>query len=159
MKLDVASEAELERLAAALASAWASAGIDVLLVGLCGPLGSGKTTWARAALRGLGFGGRVPSPTYTLVEDYRVGALTVVHADLYRLADPEEAEFLGLRDRLESSRVWLLVEWPERAPALLRRCDLLLELEPVGETGRIVTVTAASDPGRRALAAFSERAV
>ena len=152
MKLTVMTEAELEAAAAALARRWRESALGTLLMGLRGPLGSGKTTWVRAMLRGLGFRGRVPSPTYTLLEQYRVGGLAVVHVDLYRLRGPEEIESLGLRDELDAADAWLLVEWPERAPALLSRCDLVLDLLPVGETGRTVVLAAASAAGERALA-------
>src|SRR5262245_17071248 len=81
-----------------------------LVVGLRGDLGSGKTTWARAMLRGLGYQGRVPSPTYTLLEQYACDGLTVVHLDLYRLRGDDELENLGLRDWLAEPRRWLLVE-------------------------------------------------
>ena len=68
-----------------------------LVLGLRGDLGSGKTTWVRAMLRGLGYRGRVPSPTYTLLEQYACGDLAVVHLDLYRLRGDDELENLGLR--------------------------------------------------------------
>ena len=127
-----------------------------LCVGLRGALGSGKTTWARAMLTGLGHAGRVPSPTYTLLEEYRVGALTLVHLDLYRFNDPEELEFLGVRDRFGDQGVWLLVEWPERAARLLERCDLVLDFDPVGASGRVITFLPQSAAGRAALELIHE---
>jgi len=156
LKLKFATEAELAAGAAELSRCWRDHGFRTLLVGLRGPLGSGKTTWARAMLRGLGYEGRVPSPTYTLLEEYRVGTSRVVHIDLYRLTAAAELESLGVRDELGAPDVWLLTEWPERAPALLGRCDLVLDFTPAGETARDVVVTASSAVGRRALDAVSE---
>src|SRR5256885_13873388 len=80
---------------------------------LTGELGAGKTTFARGFLRALGVVGAVPSPTYTLLELYPAGALTVVHVDLYRVRDAAELESLGLREWARSGHVWL-IEWPER---------------------------------------------
>lgn len=86
---------------------------------LRGDLGSGKTALAGSILRGLGYEGLVKSPTYTLVEEYDLGVLRVVHADLYRLTAPEELEALGWWDYLDG-RTLTLVEWPERSGELLR---------------------------------------
>jgi tRNA threonylcarbamoyladenosine biosynthesis protein TsaE len=116
-----------------------------------GELGSGKTTWARALLRGLGYKGRVPSPTYTLLEHYALDGLTVVHLDLYRLTGDAELENLGLRDWLADPTVWMLVEWPERAPSLLVRCDLVIAFAEWADGGRRVRVRAATEAGIEAL--------
>lgn len=150
------SEAALTRAAGRIARAWRDAAIQPLLVGLTGPLGSGKTTWVRAMLRGLGFSDRVPSPTYTLLEHYVVEDLTLVHLDLYRLAVARELEHLGIRDWLDRPAVWLLVEWPERAPALAERCDLLVHLAATGPETREVHFEGVSAAGRRALEAISD---
>ena len=82
----------------------------------------------------------MPSPTYTLLEHYSVGALAVVHLDLYRLASETELENLGLRDWLEQPATWVLVEWPERAPQLEARCDLLLEIADLGGDARRIVI-------------------
>ena len=129
-----------------------------LLIGLRGDLGAGKTTFVRALLRGLGYQARVPSPTYTLLEHYAVGELVVVHLDLYRLASEAELENLGLRDWLETSATWVLIEWPDRAPELARRCDLLLTLEETEAGARRLTLKAGSDAGIAALRDLSQPA-
>jgi tRNA threonylcarbamoyladenosine biosynthesis protein TsaE len=145
------SEAELAKLAAAFARALRAAGASQLVIGLRGDLGSGKTTWVRAMLRGLGYEGRVPSPTYTLLEQYACGDLSVVHLDLYRLRGGQELENLGLRDWLAESKRWIAVEWPERAPELAERCDLTLTLTMSQAAGRLLTITAGTSTGREAL--------
>ncbi len=88
-------------------------------VALRGDLGCGKTTLAGAILAALGAAGPAKSPTYTLIEEYELGALRVVHADLYRLRAPAELEALGWWD-YRDSRTLMLVEWPERAQDLWR---------------------------------------
>jgi tRNA threonylcarbamoyladenosine biosynthesis protein TsaE len=95
------------------------------IIALKGELGAGKSTLARAMLRALGHEGAVPSPTYTLVEPYSFPGFDVYHVDLYRIADPEELEFLGWSDLSDGL---CLVEWPERVPGLEARADLSVEL-------------------------------
>jgi len=92
-----------------------------------GDLGTGKTTLVRGVLRGLGYRGSVRSPTYTLIEPYELGGFRVFHLDLYRLGDPEELEYLGLRDLLDEDSI-LLVEWPERGAGALPPADLLIRI-------------------------------
>ena len=111
------------RLAAALR------GGDV--VALRGALGSGKTELARALIRArAGAAVEVPSPSFTLVQDYAQGGLVIRHIDLYRLEDAAEVVELGLVAP-EADEVWL-VEWPERAEGLLPddRLDVVLAQGP-----------------------------
>ena len=117
---------------------------------LHGELGAGKTTLARGLLHGLGHRGTVKSPTYTLVEPYQIGEWRLFHWDLYRLADPEELEFLGLRDQLDGEAV-LLIEWPERGQGELPGVDLEVRLGYAG-AGRNCQMEAHSEVGIKLLA-------
>ncbi len=99
------------RLARALPAAPAS---QSLLVTLSGDLGAGKTTLVGGLLAELGHAGPVRSPTYTLIEPYRLQGRDIAHCDLYRLRHPDELDDLGLRD-LQGAGSVLLVEWPEKA--------------------------------------------
>jgi tRNA threonylcarbamoyladenosine biosynthesis protein TsaE len=122
------------------------ASLDQAIIFLIGDLGMGKTTLARGFLRALGQTGRVPSPTYTLIEPYELDSLTVYHVDLYRLANPRDADELGLRE-LPGPGVVMLVEWPERAGERLPRADLsvTLTLAGVGRKMELRAATAAGD--------------
>lgn len=102
---------------------------------LAGELGAGKTALTRAVIRALGHEGRVVSPTYTLLEPYRVAGRTLYHMDLYRLGDPEELEFIGVRE-IESVRDWLFVEWAERGEGFLPPADIQLQIEYADGAGR-----------------------
>jgi tRNA threonylcarbamoyladenosine biosynthesis protein TsaE len=122
------------------------------VIALRGNLGSGKTTLCRGLIRALGHTGAVKSPTYTLVEPYELGPARVLHYDLYRLSDPEEVEFLGMRDFLDG-RTLTLIEWPEKALGFLPPPDLELSLE-VLSSGRCLRWQALTPHGEKLAAAL-----
>lgn len=134
---------EMEELGARLARAGETSG----LIYLQGPLGAGKTTLVRGFVHGAGFKVRVKSPTYTLVESYVRGDLRIYHFDLYRLADPEELEYIGVRDYFEEDAV-CLVEWPERGAGVLPPPDLTAHIA-LREPGREVHLEAHTARGAR----------
>jgi tRNA threonylcarbamoyladenosine biosynthesis protein TsaE len=120
-----------------------------LRIYLQGHLGSGKTTLVRGILRGLGYREKVKSPTYTLVELYRVSSLYLYHFDFYRFADPAEWEDAGFREYFGAESV-CLVEWPEKAGDLLPVPDLSIGLR-IEQDGRRIELAAKTENGRKCL--------
>ncbi len=110
---------------------------------LCGDLGVGKTTLVRGFLRALGHAGIVKSPTYTLVEPYQFNERMIYHFDFYRLGDPEELEYLGIRDYLEGI---CLIEWPEKGGALTPPPDVQISISHYAEA-RFLELEACSEIG------------
>lgn len=117
-----------------------------LVIHLEGDLGAGKTTFARAFIQALGHKGRVKSPTYGLLEHYKLDSIQVLHMDLYRIGDPEELAFLGIEDLLDERTV-LLVEWPERGTGFLSAADFIFSFAYAGE-GRDLHWSALTEQAR-----------
>jgi tRNA threonylcarbamoyladenosine biosynthesis protein TsaE len=135
---DTAATAEL---GAHLAKQLRSGGV----VFLQGTLGAGKTTLTRGLLLGMGHEGAVKSPTYTLVEPYELAGIKVFHFDLYRLGDPEELEYMGIRDYFLEQNL-CVVEWPSRGAGFLPIPDLSIELTVSG-TGRLARLLSSTPRG------------
>jgi tRNA threonylcarbamoyladenosine biosynthesis protein TsaE len=123
-----------------------------LKIYLSGDLGAGKTTLARGLLRGLGYEGRVKSPTYTLMELYKLPKLCLYHFDFYRLKEANEWQEAGFRESFAGTAV-CLVEWPEQAQDLLPEPDLWIRLEHSAH-GRLARIEALTKAGARCIRAL-----
>jgi tRNA threonylcarbamoyladenosine biosynthesis protein TsaE len=145
------SEAATINLGRLLAPALDAAGV----IFLSGGLGAGKTTLCRGLLRGLGYDGAVKSPTFTLVEPYELERGSVYHFDLYRLAHPDELDYLGAEDYFAAEAL-CLIEWPERGAGFLPTPDLELTLTVTSEASRLVQLRAQTLKGERAMARLAQ---
>jgi tRNA threonylcarbamoyladenosine biosynthesis protein TsaE len=148
--LDLADEAATIEFGAAIAKVI----VPELTIYLHGDLGAGKTTLVRGLLRGLGYVGRVKSPTYTLVEPYEMldshsAPLDLYHFDLYRFNDEEEWEAAGFRDHFNAHSV-CLIEWPEKAAQVLPEPDIEINFD-IRADGRIVHVSAHTARGQQCM--------
>ena len=123
-QLDLNNEADTEKLASFLGQSIAKG-----VIYLIGDLGAGKTTLTRYWLQQLGHQGAVKSPTYTLVEPYKIQQRDVFHFDLYRLNDPYELELMGIRDYLDIQDALFLFEWPSKGGDEIPQPDLVLNIE------------------------------
>ena len=135
---DLKDESETLRLAESMAS-HLSPGMNLYLKG---ELGSGKTTFVRGVLRGLGYQDKVKSPTYTLVEPYSLEKFTIHHFDLYRFKNDTEWDEAGFREYFNNTSI-CLVEWPEKAGHILPKPDISIELShtPHGRHLHLISYT------------------
>lgn len=147
--LEIADEPAMVNLGKALAQT----DVKNLTLYLNGNLGMGKTTFSRGVLQGFAHTGAVKSPTYTLVEPYEFADARVFHFDLYRLADPEELEYLGIRDYFAEQAI-RLIEWPEKGQGLLPLADMTIDIESAGR-GRRVKLRADTSAGQETLRKLS----
>lgn len=128
------------------------------MVYLEGDLGAGKSFLSRAFIQTFLPQQKVKSPTYTLVESYETTLGVIHHFDLYRLCDPEELEFLAIRDLLSGSHI-ALVEWPCKGAGVLPVADLTLRLkraENIETVGRFLSLEAGTTKGIQAVKNFTE---
>jgi tRNA threonylcarbamoyladenosine biosynthesis protein TsaE len=137
-------EQAMEAVGAAIGHAMNTHGV----IYLRGDLGAGKTTLSRGLIRAQGHEGAVKSPTFTLVEPYELNGRAIYHFDLYRLLDPEELEFLGVRDYFSKDSL-CLVEWPDKGEGVLPSPDMIITIT-VNGTGRRLVVEGLSAHGQGA---------
>lgn len=123
-KLDLNNELDTQKLAVFLGQNIAQG-----VVYLIGDLGAGKTTLTRYWLQNLGHQGAVKSPTYTLVEPYKINQKDVFHFDLYRLNDPYELELMGIRDYLDIEGALFLFEWPSKGGDEIPKADVIIKIQ------------------------------
>ena len=118
-----------------------------VVIELRGDLGAGKTTLSRGLIQAMGHRGAVKSPTYTLVEPYEHLMPPVYHFDLYRIADPDELNYIGVDAYFNDESV-CLIEWPEKASSVLPQADLCIRLEH-DPKGRYLSYEAHTEKARR----------
>jgi tRNA threonylcarbamoyladenosine biosynthesis protein TsaE len=127
MKYDLATTEDTEQFGATL---WSLLPTPCVIF-LQGDLGAGKTTLVRGLLRAAGHTGAVKSPTFTLVEEYDIAGRKIFHFDLYRLNDPEELEWIGIRDYFQQNTL-CFIEWSEKGAGFLPHADALIQLSIKG---------------------------
>ena len=115
------------------------------IIYLIGDLGAGKTTLAQSFIGYFGFD-KVKSPTYTLVESYQNDIVDIHHFDCYRLSDPEELEYIGIREYLKPNSLQL-IEWPELGKGAIPSSDLSIKISGNGEI-RIINITPQTETGK-----------
>lgn len=135
MTIILKDETDTQRLANALAKTNPAGSLW-----LSGDLGVGKTTFTRYLLRALGHTGAVKSPTYTLVEPYNIKGKPVYHADLYRLNDPEELDFIGFFEYFDEPNSLVIIEWASRAETVLPKPDITINITRKADESRVVEI-------------------
>ena len=130
IKLKVSNEVMTQNLGNQLGLIIDSPGV----IFLNGDLGAGKTLFTKSLLSGLGYKGLVKSPTYSIVEQYELNEkeMQLYHMDLYRLSDPEELEFFGIRDYFSDDSL-CVIEWPENGSGVLPQADLDIKIIIIGK--------------------------
>lgn len=132
MKKIVRSSDEMEAIGAALVN-----GLHIpAIIYLHGDLGTGKTTLVRGALRGLGHKGLVKSPTFALVEAYSLDSIEVYHLDLYRVSDPEELDYIGIREFCHGPNI-CFIEWPNLGKPFVPKATMEISIEYAPEGRQI----------------------
>ena len=117
---------------------------QALTINLEGDLGAGKTTFCRGLINSCGFDGIVRSPTYTLVEEYNFADFCVYHFDMYRLLDPEELSYMGVRDYF-AKKALCLIEWPDKAYGFIPKPDVVISFSYGDDGGKSRDVVVKSD--------------
>lgn len=117
---------------------------QALTINLEGDLGAGKTTFCRGLIKACGFDGIVRSPTYTLVEEYSFAEFCVYHFDMYRLLDPEELSYMGVRDYF-AKKALCLIEWPDKAYGFIPKADVVISFTYGEDEGKSRDVVVKSD--------------
>ncbi|MDQ6958086.1 MAG: tRNA (adenosine(37)-N6)-threonylcarbamoyltransferase complex ATPase subunit type 1 TsaE [Mariprofundaceae bacterium] len=114
-------------------------------VALSGELGAGKSVFARALMRALGVSDEaMPSPTFSLIQEYAGNGCKIAHMDWYRLESAEEIEMLGVYEYFQPP--WItIIEWPERAPSLLADTVVEVRLENVDDFPDVRLISLADD--------------
>lgn len=142
-RFSIANEAAMQSFGSQLVKALP----EKALVTLSGELGAGKSVLARAMIHSLGYEGRVKSPTYTLIETYEAthadnSVIRIAHLDLYRLSDPDELEYLGFDDVLDTSNL-VIIEWPEQGEGRVPTASVHVSIEYAGSQTQSGTESAA----------------
>ena len=147
MDLVAKNLSETQSLATSLAKCCSSLQ-DVFVIYLIGDLGTGKTTLAQSFIQFFGFD-RVKSPTYSLVESYQNESTNIHHFDCYRLSDPEELDYIGIREYLSPGSIQL-IEWPELGKGAIAKADISIRLKGDHDE-RQINIQCHSDPGKKVI--------
>lgn len=148
-KVSISSEQAMKTFASKLFAGFKKSGATQGVIYLSGCLGVGKTTFSQGFINGMDFYGKVKSPSYSLVEHYKIDNLQVYHFDFYRLNSVEELEYIGIRDYFDAP-AFFLIEWPEKALSLLPSPDLQLSFD-LDNLSRTINLCADSKRGKDAL--------